>query len=140
MLYEQIKKANVEAMKNKDTVARSIFSVILNKLMLEQIKKREKGGNVEDPDVVAILQKTIKELTEECENYKKVGNLSEVETISMQIKIAEKFLPAMMSKDEIKAVIMSLPEKTIPFVMKHFKANFNGKCDMRLVQEVLREI
>ena len=140
MLYEQIKKANVEAMKNKDTVARSIFSVILNKLMLEQIKKREKGGNVEDPDVVAILQKTIKELTEERENYKKVGNLSEVETISMQIKIAEKFLPAMMSKDEIKAVIMSLPEKTIPFVMKHFKANFNGKCDMRLVQEVLREI
>lgn len=140
MLYEQIKKANVEAMKNKDTVARSIFSVILNKLMLEQIKKREKGGNVEDPDVVAILQKTIKELTEECENYKKVGNLSEVETISMQIKIAEKFLPAMMSKDEIKDVIMSLPEKTIPFVMKHFKANFNGKCDMRLVQEVLREI
>ena len=110
MLYEQIKKANVEAMKNKDTVARSIFSVILNKLMLEQIKKREKGGNVEDPDVVAILQKTIKELTEECENYKKVGNLSEVETISMQIKIAEKFLPAMMSKDEIKELYKILGE------------------------------
>lgn len=42
MLYDQIKKANVEAMKNKDAVARSIYSVVLNKLMLEVIKKKRK--------------------------------------------------------------------------------------------------
>ena len=35
---------------------------------------------------------------------------------------------------------MALDDKTIPNVMKHFKMNYNGKCDMRLVQEVLREV
>lgn len=140
MLYDQIKKANVEAMKNKDTVARSIYSVVLNKLMLEVIKKREKGQEIDDADVSNILQKTIKELSEEKENYAKVGNKDEVEKISTQIAIIEKFLPKMLSKEEIADIIKSLEDKSIPAVMKHFKANYNGKCDMRLVQEVLRSL
>ena len=140
MLNDQIKKANVEAMKNKDTVARSIYSVVLNKLMLEVIKKREKGQEIDDADVSNILQKTIKELSEEKENYAKVGNNEEVEKITTQIAIIEKFLPKMLSKQEIADIINSLDDKSIPSVMKHFKANYNGKCDMRLVQEVLRSL
>lgn len=140
MLYDQIKKANVEAMKNKDAVARSIYSVVLNKLMLEVIKKREKGQEIDDADVSNILQKTIKELSEEKENYAKVGNNDEVEKINTQIAIIEKFLPKMLSKEEIADIIKSLEDKSIPAVMKHFKANYNGKCDMRLVQEVLRSL
>ena len=140
MLYDQIKKANVEAMKNKDAVARSIYSVVLNKLMLEVIKKREKGQEIDDADVSNILQKTIKELSEEKENYAKVGNKDEVEKINTQIAIIEKFLPKMLSREEIADIIKSLEDKSIPAVMKHFKANYNGKCDMRLVQEVLRSL
>ena len=140
MLVDEIKKANIQAMKDKDTVARSIYSVILNKIMLENIKKREKGEELSDADVSNILQKTIKELTEEKENYEKVGNSEEVEKISAQIDIASKYLPKMLSKEEIREVILSLDDKSIPNVMKHFKANYNGKCDMRLVQEVLKEI
>ena len=140
MIHEEIKKANVQAIKDKDTVARSIYSVLLNKFMLENIKKREQGVELTDVDAVQILQKSIKELTEEMENYKKVNNTEEVEIISTQIKIVEKYLPQMMSAEEIKTVIMSLEDKSIPSVMKHFKANYNGKCDMRLVQEVLKNI
>lgn len=140
MLYEKIKQANIQAMKDKDSDARSIYSVILNKIMLENIKKREKDGEVDDADISNILQKTIKELNEEKENYLKVGNENQVQMISRQIEIAQSYLPKMMTKEEIKQEIMSLPDKTIPAVMKHFKANFNGKCDMRTVQEVLKEI
>ena len=140
MLYDEIKKANVQAMKDKDSVARSLYSVLLNKIMLENIKKREKGGEVDDADISNILQKTIKELEEEKENYNKVGNTEEVENISMQIEIAKKYLPKMLENDEIKEIILSLPDKSIPFVMKYFKQNYNGKCDMRNVQEVLKSL
>lgn len=138
MLYEKIKQANIQAMKDKDSVARSIYSVLLNKIMLENIKKREKGGEVEDADISNILQKTIKELSEEKENYAKVGNSEEVKLIEKQIEIASSYLPKMMSREEIAQEINSLQDKSIPTVMKHFKQNFNGKCDMRLVQEVLK--
>lgn len=140
MLYDEIKKANILAMKEKDSVARSFYSVLLNKIMLENIKKREKGEEVADADIFNILQKTIKELEEEKANYSKVGNNEEVEIISKQIEIAKKYLPKLLSRDEIKEIILSLPDKSIPFVMKHFKTNYNGLCDMRVVQEVLREI
>ncbi len=138
MIYEEIKKANIQAMKDKDTVARSFYSVLLNKVKLEEIRKREKGEEIVDADVVSILQKTIKELADEKEGYSKVGNLEEVENINTQIAIAEKYLPKMMSEEEIKEVILSLADRSVPNVMKHFKSNFAGKCDMRKVQEVLK--
>lgn len=140
MINDELKKANVQAMKDKDMVARSIYSVVLNKTMLEGIKKREKGEELSDADVVQILQKTIKELNEEKENYEKVGNTEEAQTLEKQIEIIKAYLPQMMSQEEIKQIILGLEDKTIPFVMKHFKANYAGKCDMRLVQEVLKNI
>ena len=127
MLYEKIKQANVQAMKDKDTVARSIYSVLLNKIMLENIKKREKGLEVDDADVSNILQKTIKELSEEKENYIKVGNNSEAELIEKQIDIAKSYLPKMMSKEEIEKEINSLTDRSVPAVMKHFKQNKMAK-------------
>ena len=138
MLYEKIKQANVQAMKDKDSVARSIYSVLLNKIMLENIKKREKGAEVDDADISNILQKTIKELGEEKENYSKQGNSEQVKLSEKQIEIASIYLPKMMSREEIAQEINALADKSIPAVMKHFKQNFNGKCDMRLVQEVLK--
>lgn len=140
MLYDEIKKANVQAMKDKDAVARSFYSVLLNKIMLENIKKREKNEEVTDADIANILQKTIKELEEEKQNYQKVGHQEEVKNISKQIELAKKYLPKMLSKEEVADIINSLEDKSIPSVMKHFKANYNGKCDMRIVQEVLKSL
>ncbi len=140
MLYEQIKKANIQAMKDKDNVARSFYSVLLNKIMLENIKKREKGAEVDDSDIANILQKTVKELDEEKENYQKVGNSEEVANITRQIELAKSYLPKQLSEQEIKDIILSLEDKSIPSVMKYFKANYNGKCDMKQVQEVLKSL
>ncbi len=140
MIYDELKKANVEAIKEKDAVKRSIYSVLINKCMLENIKKREQGVELCDIDVIQIMQKTIKELTEEMENYKKVNNAAEIENISKQIAIVNSYLPKMMERDEIKTIILSLDDKSIPNVMKYFKTNYAGKCDMRLVQEVLKSL
>ena len=140
MIYEQIKKDNIQAMKDKNVVARSLYSVVMNKIKLEEIRKREKAQELVDADVIAILQKTVKELEEEKANFAKVGNSAQVEAVEKQMKIVESYLPQMMSEEEIKAVIMSLEDKSVPNVMKHFKANFNGKCDMRKVQEVLKGV
>ena len=46
----------------------------------------------------------------------------------------------MMSEEEIKSVILSLDDKSTPSVMKHFKANYAGKCDMGLVNKVLKSL
>ena len=140
MIEEQIKKANIQAMKDKDTVARSFYSVLMNKFLLEKIAKGSRETALADADASNIIQKTIKELNEEKENYAKVGNDEEVAKLVRQIEIASSYLPKMLSKEEIKNIILSLEDKSVPTVMKHFKANFNGQVDMRLVQEVLKSL
>ena len=140
MILDEIKKANIEALKNKDQIARTIYGILTNKAMLETIKKREKGEVLVDADMVQIMQKTIKELTEEAENYKKVGNNEEYNNILKQKAIVEAYLPKMMSADEIKAEILKLDDKSIGNVMKHFKINFAGKCDMRMVSEAIKSL
>ena len=138
MIIDEIKKDNVQAMKDKNTIARTIYGVVVNKHMLQSIEKRKTGGELTDADMVAILQKTIKELTEEAENYAKVGNTAQVEEINAQKAILEKYLPQMMSEDEIRNIIAGMDDKSMPSIMKHFKANYAGKVDMQLVNKIAR--
>ena len=137
MILDEIKKANLEAMKQKNTIARSIYSVLLNKFMLENIKKREKGEELTDVDAVQILQKSLKELEEEKSNYEKVSNVQEVENLKVQIEIVKSYLPEMLSESKIEEIIKGLDDKSIGSVMKYFKQNYNGKCDMNTVRSVL---
>lgn len=138
MLIDEIKKDNVQAMKDKNTLARAIYGVVMNKVLLASIEAKKDGKELNDTDVVQILQKTIKELTEEKENYIKAGNTAEAENIEKQKEILTKYLPKMMSEEEIKDVIAGLEDKSIPSVMKHFKANYAGKVDMSLVNRIAR--
>ena len=140
MIIDEIKKANVEAMKSKDANLRSIYSVVINKYMQASINARANGKEVDDAEFIRIIQKTIKELDEEGANYARVGNVAESEKIEAQKKVLEKYLPQLLSKEEIENIISSLDDKTLPSVMRHFKLNYNGKCDMKLVSEVVKSL
>lgn len=139
MIIDEIKKANMQAMKDRNVQARAIYGVVMNKAMLNKIEKKEKGLEQTDADLVAILQKTIKELDEEKENYIKAGNSEQAQNIEMQKNLISIYLPKMMSEGEIRSVIGALEDKSIPSIMKHFKANFNGKVDMGTVNKIARE-
>lgn len=140
MIIDEIKKANVEAMKNKDSNLRSIYSIIINKYMQLSINSRTTGKEVTDVEVVNMIAKTIKELEEEKNNYLKVNNTEEANNIELQKQALSKYLPEMLSKEKIKEIILGLEDKTIPSVMRHFKTNYNGQCDMKDVSEVLKSL
>ena len=140
MIIDEIKKDNVQAMKDKNTLARAIYGVVMNKVLLAQIEAKKDGKELTDVEVVQILQKTIKELTEEKENYIKAGNMIEAENIEKQKEILTKYLPQMMSEDEVRNIIANMEDKSIPSVMKHFKANYAGKVDMSLVNKIARSL
>ena len=140
MIYQQLKEANVAALKNHDANARAILSVLLNKIKLVEIEKRTANADLTDADVVAVLQKTLKELDEERQAFERAGRTENVQALNAQIAFVSAYLPKMMTDEEIKAEILALSDKSVPSVMKHFKANFAGKCDMPRVQEVLKSL
>lgn len=140
MLLQDLKKANMIALKEKNNDARAIYSVILNKASLLDIELKAAGKEITDQDILKIIQKALKELEDERSGYEKVGNTLRVESINNQIKTIEAYLPTQLSKDDILKIIDSLEDKTLPNIMKHFKINYQGQVDMGLVSQLAKQI
>lgn len=138
MIIEEIKKANTQAMKERNQNLRNIYSVIINKYMQAQIEARLLKGEVNDEDMIRIIRKTIKELDEEAANYEKVGNVEEADKIKIQRDAISGYLPTMISAEEIHKIIENLPDKSIPSVMRHFKTQYAGRVDMKMVSDELK--
>mgnify|MGYP004573080221 CR=1 FL=1 len=98
------------------------------------------GEETTDADVTKVLQKTINELTEEREAFVKAGRAETVASLDNQLAVVREYLPKMLSNDEIKKIIEGLDDKSTPAVMRHFKAEYAGKVDMRAVGEILRSL
>lgn len=140
MLIDELKKANIEAMKNRDSDARAALSVVLTKYKLQEVEARSQGKEIGDSELLSIIQKVIKELSDEKEGYVKVNNTERIASISKQEETLKAYLPRQLSEEEIRAEINKLEDKSMPSIMKHFKANFSGKVDMSLVSSIARNL
>lgn len=140
MLIDNIKKEKLIAFKNKDNNKRAVLEIVINKYMIAGYEAKANGKELSDADLIKIISKTLKELEEEKASYEKANRIDTVNDINAQIEVLSAYLPKLMSKEEIKNVILSLEDKSVPAVMKHFKTNYNGKCDMALVNKVLKSL
>lgn len=138
MLLEQLKSANIAALKAHDTNARAIYSVVINKITQKEIELRTTSLVLTDADVVAIIQKTLKELAEEASGFLAVNNLVRHQAILAQASLLEGYLPTMLTEAEIVAEIATLTDKSVPAIMQHFKKHFAGRVDMGLVNRLAR--
>ena len=89
--------------------------------------------------MVQILQKTIKELNDEEESFRKANKNEQADNVAKQKEVISMYLPKLLSEDEIYDIISKLDDKTIPNVMKHFKTNYSGKVEMAKVSVVLKK-
>ncbi len=139
MVFDDLKKANMEAMKAHDQNARGVYSVLINKCMLKSVELKAKNQELTDADTLSLINKTIKELDEEYETYKKASRDEQAAVIAYQKSLLEKYLPKLMSEEEIEAEITKLEDKSLKNVMVYFKTNFAGKCDMKLVSAIAKK-
>ena len=140
MIIEELQKANIEALKTKNKAARAVLSVVINRYKLEAIEMNTNGKEITDKEMTRIISKVLKELDEEKEGYKKVNRIEDVNNIDLQIDVISKYLPKLLSEEEIRSEISKLEDKSIPNVMKHFKTHFDGQVDMGLVNKIARTL
>lgn len=138
MIHEQMKKDNMEALKNKDAVRRQVLTLVLGKLNLQA--KTNHIPFVDDANASQVVSKTIKEISEEMEMFKKAGRVEHANELQTQIKLIEAYLPKQLTEDEIRELISKLDDRTMPAVMKYFKQNYAGKVDMGLVNRVAKSL
>lgn len=134
-----LKKAKMNALKTHDENAQNVLGIIISAYQKMQIDKQGKGQEMTDADMVSVLNKTLKELSDEKEMYEANGRKEQAEADAKQMEIVKSYLPKMMSEEEIKEVIEKLEDHSIKTIMTAFKTNYAGKADMGLVSKIARE-
>lgn len=138
MLFKDITADLIQAMKARDTLKKDVLSMLKSKLKAKAIELRIE--EIDDTNALVILQKFIKELEDEYTAFNNAGRSEKAEDLAKQIAIVKVYLPQMMSEEEVRAEIAKLEDKSMPSIMKHFKANFTGKVDMSLVSKIAKSL
>ena len=133
----KLQAALIAAMKEKNEHAISAIRSI--KTAIQNEKTNGSYHELTDNDVIGLIQKLSKQRQESADIYNEAGRTELAEKELKEKEVLDSYLPKMLSVDEIKEVINSLEDKSVPSVMKHFKSEFAGKVDMGLVNKVLRE-
>ena len=123
-----------EGRKDDRQVLSSLYSIFKNKMI------ELRTNTLSDEESLKLIQKFIKTLDDEILAFTQAKRDDKVIILNKQKTLILKYLPKMLSEDEIKNEILNLPDRTIPNVMKHFKTNFAGKVDMKLVNTILKTL
>ena len=128
-----------QARKNNDVLSKRVYSMALDAIM-----KAEKNAmhDFTDEEIVAILNKEIKQYNETLEFAVKANNSSLIQEIQSSIEMLKAFVPEMMSEEEIKAYLNKVLEDIQPVksnkgkIMKSMSA-LKGKADMKLISKIV---
>ena len=146
MLRDDINNALKEAMKAKNERAVSTLRMVNSTLKNADIEARGSGKPaLGDADVLAILQKMIKQRQESVELYQKGGRADLVKQEQEEIAIISAYLPQQMSEAEARAAIeVAIKEtgaagmKDMGKVMAALKERHAGKMDIAKVSGLVK--
>ncbi len=143
-LKEQLNNDVKTAMREKDTDTRDTLRLLLAAIKQEEIDNQI---TLDDAGVQAVITKQAKQRRESIADYSKANRLDLVEEEEKQLVIIEKYLPQMMSKEEIRAIAETVIAETgvtdakgMGQVMGKLMPQVKGKADGRLVNEVVRDL
>jgi uncharacterized protein YqeY len=138
MIRDDIKAAQIAAMKSGDKESRGAISLIQAAIKNRDIEARTGGAPADDDQlVVEVLQKMVKQRRESIDMYRKGGREELAAAEENEVAVIERFLPQALSEDETKAAIESIKAdlgatgmKDMGRVMAELKTRHGAVLDM----------
>lgn len=148
MLRETFNEALKEAMRAKDQRKVGTLRLINSALKDKDIEARGLGkGPLGDEEILALLQKMIKQRNDSIEAYEKAGRSDLVAQEQAEKAIIEAYLPQQMGPEEIRAAVQAAiagtgaaSVKDMGKVMGELKARFAGRMDFSKANGVVKEL
>ena len=143
-LLTQLRKENMQAMKDHDTVKKGVLSLVISSIALAE----KEGGKVLTKDEeLTYVQRELKQ-TREALAETPASRQDLIDETNRKIAILESYLPKQMSEDEIRAVIEKIMaennlepvKKSQGVIMKSMMAQYKGKIDGKMVSKILGTI
>ena len=138
MTYEQVQKELIQAMKNKDTVRKSVLGDIKTTALNIAIEEKHKENVTEENVLTAIkkYQKVCQAQIDTCP----ASRSDLMEAFQACMKCVNEYLPKQLSEEDINDILIGINPKTLPEAMKIFtQGSFKGQADMKLVNKLVKE-
>ena len=143
-LLEKIINEMYLSMKSGDKTKANALRTLVSKLKDQQIKLRK---DISDDEALKVIKTLVKQRKESAQIFLKAGREELAEKENLEISILEKYLPKMISDDEIRVLVEGIVKeigakdlsdigKVMPLVMKRGK----GKVDGKLANDILKEL
>ena len=125
-----------EAMKAGDKLKTSTLRLINSALKDREIEARGAGKTLSEDDILALLQKMVKQRQESLKIYSEAGRTDLAEQEQGEIAVIQSFLPQQMDASEVSAALDSVIAevgassiKDMGKVMAVLKERFAGRMD-----------
>ena len=105
----QLNEALKDAMRSGDTVRKTTIRMSLAAIKQAEVDRRE---DVDEPAIIALLQKEVKNRKEALEEARQAGRDDLVEANQAEIAVLEDFLPEAMSADELREIVKAAIAET----------------------------
>jgi hypothetical protein len=141
---KQIESDFKDAMRAGDEMRKRTLRMVLSSIKLAEV---DKGESLEEPDVLAIIQKEIKSNRESIADAKRADRADIVTEAEAEIKILEAYLPQPLTQNEIEAMIQeaiaevgAASPKEMGMVMKVLMPRVQGRADGSQVSQTVRQL
>ena len=133
------------AMKARDAGTLSTLRMLKAALMEARTKKAKDAAFTRDEEI-EVLQRYAKKRRETIEELKKIGREDLVASEEQEIAVTQRYLPQMLSEDEVRALVLEAVAKTgaagpkdMGKVMGVVMAQVKGRADGALVSRLVKE-
>ena len=142
-LKEKLQEDLKSSMKNKDTVRKSVITLIRAAIKQYEVDNRQELG---DEGVIDIISKQLKQRKDSLVEFEKAGREDLIEETKSEIQVLEEYLPQQISEDELEQiVIQTIAEvgatsmKDMGKIMSTIKPKTAGRADGRKINELVKK-
>lgn len=146
-ILERLQADMAAAMKAREADTLSTLRMLKSSLM-EAKTKKPKDATLSSDEEVEVLQRYVKKRRETIEELQKAGRPDLVANEEREIAVTQKYLPAMLGEDELRAIVKEVVAQTgasgpkemgkvIGGVMARVKGKAEGGTVSKLVKEAL---
>lgn len=148
-LHNLIQEKIPEAMRAKDAVRLTTLRGVLAAFTNEAVTlKRTPKDKLSDFEAVTVIKRLVKQRKDSIEQFKKGGRQDLADNEEAELKVLEEFLPAQMTEEEIRKIVMKKKEEMgeidktkigqfMGVVIKETGSNADGALVKKIVDEIL---
>jgi len=142
-LKDRLMQEMKEAMKARDQLKLSTLRLLISEIKNKEIDAK---GELKEEDILAIIQKAVKQRQDSIAQYEKGGRQDLADKEKAELEILKAYLPEELSTQEILKIIEEAIAATgasspreMGKVMKEVMPKVKGRADGKLVNELVRK-